>query len=61
MSNHDVSAIIYKYYLDDDPEIAAEELIRTAAEKWNINEKGNVIDDITCVIIFLDENVIKKK
>jgi serine/threonine protein phosphatase PrpC len=54
LSNYDVSLLIYKFYLDQDPEGAAEALIRSAAQKWHNNEKGNVCDDITCVIIFLD-------
>ena len=52
--------MIYKHFLEDDPEGAAEELIKTATIKWNKNEKGNVVDDITCVVVFIDVDVIEE-
>ena len=58
LSNEEVSVIIYKHYLDDDPEGAAESLLREAANKWSQKEKGNVVDDITCVVVFLDVDAI---
>lgn len=52
LNNQDVTRIIYPYYLKKNAEGAAETLVREAFKKWKMEEE--VIDDITCVVIFLD-------
>ncbi len=48
----DVAKIIYPFYLKKNAEGAAENLVREAHKKWKKEEQ--VIDDITCIVIFLD-------
>jgi len=54
LSNLDVGLIVYPFYLANDPEGAAEHLMRAAHDQWSAQESGS-IDDITCVIIFLSD------
>lgn len=51
LSNDDVVNIVMPHYLNNSAEKAAEALIREALKKWK--EEENVVDDITCIIIFL--------
>ena len=51
LSNDEVVALIMPHYLNNSAEKAAETLIREALKRWKQEE--NVIDDITCIIIFL--------
>ena len=48
----DVAKIIYPFYLKKNAEGAAENLVREAFKIWKRDE--DVIDDITCIVIFLD-------
>lgn len=52
LENEDVAKIVYPFFLKKNAEGAAENLVRAAFKKWKKEE--NVIDDITCIIIFLD-------
>ena len=52
LKNIDVARIIYPFYLKKNAEGAAESLVREAFKKWKKEE--DVIDDITCIVIFLD-------
>jgi hypothetical protein len=52
MENLEVAEIVYPFFLSKNAEGAAECLVRAAFKKWKKEE--NVIDDITCIIIFLD-------
>ena len=52
LSNQDVSKIVYPYFLKKNAEGAAENLVRHSFKRWKKEE--NVIDDITCIVIFLD-------
>lgn len=52
LENEEVANIVYPFYLQKNAEGAAENLVRAAFKKWKKEE--NVIDDITCIVIFLD-------
>ena len=51
LTNDEVVNIIMPHYQNNSAEKAAESLIREALKRWKQEE--NVIDDITCIIIFL--------
>ena len=52
LENQAVADIVYPYFLQRNAEGAAENLVRAAFKTWKREE--NVIDDITCIVIFLD-------
>lgn len=52
LSNEDVAKIVWPFYLKNSPELAGNAIVRAAAQKWREND--SVIDDITCVTIFLE-------
>ena len=52
LQNMDVAKIIYPFYLKKNAEGAAECLVRESFQTWKKEE--DVIDDITCIVIFLD-------
>ena len=52
LSNEEVGQIVWPYFLSNSPEQAGNAIVRTAAKKWR--EHDNVIDDITCITIFLE-------
>lgn len=52
MSNVDVARLVYPYVEKNAPEAAANVLVKEATKRWKKEEE--VIDDITCIIIFLD-------
>lgn len=52
LENIDVARIVYPFYLQKNAEGAAENLVRASFKRWRQEE--NVIDDITCIVIFLD-------
>ena len=51
LTNEEVARIVLPHYLNNSAEKAAEALIRESLKKWKTEE--NVVDDITCIIIFL--------
>jgi serine/threonine protein phosphatase PrpC len=51
LSNDDVVRIVEPFYQQNTAEKAAEALIKEALKKWKQEE--NVVDDITCIIIYL--------
>lgn len=53
LSNEEVGHIIIPFYLQKNAEKAAETLVREAFKKWKSNEIYS-IDDITCIVIFID-------
>lgn len=53
MPNEEVASIIYPFYLLKNAEKAAETLVRAAYKRWK-EEEHNSIDDITCIVIFID-------
>ena len=52
LKNQEVASIVYPFYLQKNAEGAAESLVRAAFKRWKREE--SVIDDITCIIVFLD-------
>lgn len=60
LSNQDVGRILYPYYLQDDAEGAAERIIREAHDAW-LGQLDGIIDDITCYIVFLKQDVKKEE
>lgn len=57
MPNEDVARISLPFYAKSAPEAAANALVKEAYKKWKQEEE--VIDDITCVIVFFDEKLIQ--
>ena len=53
LSNEDVTGIVWPFFEKRNAEGAAEALVRESYLKWK-HEEDDIIDDITCVIIFLD-------
>lgn len=53
MENHEVASIIYPFYLQRNAEKAAETLVRAAFKRWK-EEENFSIDDITCIVLFID-------
>ena len=52
LKNQEVANIVYPFFLQKNAEGAAESLVRAAFKRWKREE--SVIDDITCIIVFLD-------
>ena len=52
LSNEDIAKIVWPFFLKNSPEQAGNAIVRAAAQKWREND--SVIDDITCVTIFLE-------
>lgn len=52
LQNQEVANIVYPFFLQKNAEGAAEALVRAAFKRWKREE--SVIDDITCIIVFLD-------
>jgi len=52
LDNEQVASIVYPYFFSKNAEAAAESLIKEAYKSWKREE--SVVDDITCIIIFLD-------
>ena len=53
ITNEEVLNIVMPFYEKRNAEGAAEALVRESYLRWK-NEEEDIIDDITCVIIFLD-------
>ena len=56
LSNEQVANIIYPFFLKKNAEGAAECLVRESFKTWRREEDS--IDDITCIVIFLDIKII---
>lgn len=52
LSNEAVAQIVWPFFVKHSPEAAGNALVRAAAQKWKEND--TVIDDITCIIIFME-------
>mmetsp|Transcript_10007 Transcript_10007/g.15172 ORF Transcript_10007/g.15172 Transcript_10007/m.15172 type:complete len:110 (+) Transcript_10007:3236-3565(+) len=52
LTNEMVAKIVWPFYIKNSPEQAGNAIVRAAAQKWREND--TVIDDITCVTIFLE-------
>ena len=59
LSNEDIAKIVWPFFIKNSPEQAGNAIVRAAAQKWREND--TVIDDITCITIFLEvDSVIPK-
>ncbi len=52
LDNQTVANIVFPFLATKNAEGAAEALVRASYKKWRAEE--NNIDDITCIIVFLD-------
>jgi serine/threonine protein phosphatase PrpC len=52
LSNEEVAAILFPFYIEQNAEKAGEALVRAAFKRWKTQHAGSV-DDITCIIVFL--------
>ena len=53
MPNDVVVSIVFPYFLTKNAEGASEALQKEAFKRWK-REEHHVVDDITCVVVFLD-------
>ena len=53
LSNEEVANIVAPFFEQRNAEKAAEAIVRESYLTWKREEEG-VVDDITCVIVFLD-------
>ena len=51
LKNADVARIVFPFYLKKNAEGAAETLVKEAFKKW---KREDSVDDITCIVVFLD-------
>ena len=58
VSNEEVAQIVYEYYREGLAESAANAVVKKAYQMWKLRE--DVVDDITCVVIFLHKNTVLK-
>ena len=58
LTNEQVAMMAMKFYNEGLAEQAANTIVRESAEQWK--KKEDVIDDITCVVIFLDTKLIAR-
>lgn len=52
LSNQEVAEIVMPYYLENQPEAAANAVVRASHARWRQEEE--VVDDITVVVVFFD-------
>lgn len=53
LSNREIACIVAPFHETRDAEKAAEAVVRESYLRWKKADKG-IVDDITCVIVFLD-------
>ena len=53
LSNEEIAAIVKPFFESKNAEKAAEAVVRESYLRWKREEEG-IVDDITCVIVFLD-------
>ena len=53
LTNEDVAQIVLPFFHQKNAEKAAEAVVKESYLRWKKEEEG-IVDDITCVIIFLD-------
>ena len=59
LTNEMVARIVWPFYIKNSPEQAGNAIVRAAAQKWKEND--TVIDDITCITIFLEVEWSQKR
>mmetsp|Transcript_18399 Transcript_18399/g.13247 ORF Transcript_18399/g.13247 Transcript_18399/m.13247 type:complete len:98 (+) Transcript_18399:638-931(+) len=52
LDNEMIGNLVWPFYMKNSPELAGHAVVRAAVNSWKEND--SVIDDITCVIIFLE-------
>ena len=52
LTNEQVCEMVLPFYIENQPEAAANKLVREAHARWKHEEE--VVDDITVVVIFID-------
>ena len=52
LTNENIAEIVFPFYKLNQPETAANEIVRQAYKKWKQEE--DVVDDITAVVIFME-------
>lgn len=60
LSNDDIAKIVLPYYECKNAEKAAEAVVRESYLKWK-QEEDDIVDDITCVIVFLDVKLAQQE
>ena len=58
LSNEQVGDIVLPFYLQGHAEQAANCIVREATNQWK--QREDVIDDITCVVVFLDTQLVER-
>ncbi|TNV82013.1 hypothetical protein FGO68_gene9399 [Halteria grandinella] len=53
VSSEEAIKIVIPFWHKGNPTQACEELTKLAVERWNREESGGSVDDITCIVIFL--------
>lgn len=53
LSNELVASIVFPFWLSRSATAASETLMREAHKRWKREENGTV-DDITCIVVFLN-------
>lgn len=52
LTNQQIAEIVFPFYKQNQPETAANEIVKQAYKKWRLEEE--VVDDITAVVIFME-------
>ena len=58
LSNDEVAKLALPFYATGHAEQAANTIVREAAKTWK--EREDVVDDITCVVVFMDIKLVEK-
>jgi serine/threonine protein phosphatase PrpC len=58
LSNEQVANIVQPFYNQGHAEQAANCIVRESANQWK--QREDVIDDITCVVVFLDTQLVDR-
>ena len=58
LSNDQVAQLALPFYAAGHAEQAANTIVREAAKTWK--EREDVVDDITCVVVFMDIKLVEK-
>lgn len=58
LSNQEVADLVLPYYIENQPEAAANAIVRASHAKWRQEEE--VVDDITVVVVFFDVEMATK-
>ena len=58
LSNEEVAKLALPFYAAGQAEQAANTVVREAAKAWK--EREDVVDDITCVVVFMDVKLVEK-